>query len=66
MKNLFLTFSGIFGAIPGLAVIQSGLGVPPNYNVLFGGFIEAFGVLTLLILWVNRNNIKKHTKKYIT
>jgi hypothetical protein len=59
MKKLFLAAAGAFGAIPGLVVIQKGIGTPPGYNVLFGGVIEAFGALALCLLLVNNKKIKK-------
>jgi hypothetical protein len=57
MKKVFLAASAVFCSIPGLLVIASGLGTPPDYKVLFGGVIEAFGVIALLILWINKNKI---------
>jgi hypothetical protein len=58
MKRIFLSVSGLFGAIPGLAIIASGIGVPPSYKALFGGVIEAFGALALLLLWANRERLR--------
>ena len=66
MKNLLSALSGIFSTIPGLAVIASGIGVPPSYQILFGGVIEALGVLALLILWVNREALRKESRRKIT
>lgn len=66
MKKLFLAASALFGAIPGLAIIQSGLGSPPGYHVLFGGVVESFGVLTLILLWVNRAGLQKLKPKRVT
>src|SRR5438105_1728627 len=66
MKKLLLAIAGIFGAIPGLTVIQSGIGAPPGYKLLFGGVIEAFGTLSLLVLWVNRKKIKRHAARRVT
>lgn len=57
MKKLFLAASGVFGAIPGLAVILNGIGTPPGYKVLFGGVIEAFGALAILLLWANKHKL---------
>jgi hypothetical protein len=56
--KIFLAASSAFGAIPGIAVIIKGIGAPPNSQLLFGGIIEAFGALSLLILWLNRKNIR--------
>ncbi|MDX6528432.1 MAG: hypothetical protein QOH41_722 [Blastocatellia bacterium] len=66
MKKLLLTAAGVFGAIPGLTVMQSGMGTPPGYKVLFGGVIEAFGTLGLLILWTNRKRIKRFASRRVT
>jgi hypothetical protein len=59
MRKLFLAIAGIFAAIPGLAIIQSGIGVPPGYKLLFGGVIEACGAFSLLVLWVNQKKLKR-------
>jgi hypothetical protein len=66
MKKLFLTASALFSAIPGIAIIISGLGAPTDYKVLFGGVIEAFGTLSLLILSLNRTSILSMTLKKVT
>jgi multisubunit Na+/H+ antiporter MnhB subunit len=59
MKKLYLAASGIFSAVPGLAVVWKGLGVPPGHSMLFGGFIEAAGALTLILLWVRRRELER-------
>ena len=66
MKKAFLTASAIFSSIPGLLVIATGLGTPPDQKILFGGVIEAFGVITLLILWVNKARLSALPKKRVT
>lgn len=66
MKAFFLTVSGVFGVIPGLAIMLGELGTPPEKNGLFGGVVEAFGVLTLIILWVNRGKIAKLSRSKVT
>lgn len=66
MKKLLLAVAGVFGAIPGLTVIQSGIGAPPGYKILFGGVIEAFGTISLLLLWVNRKKIKRYSARRVT
>jgi hypothetical protein len=66
MKKFLLAVAGVFGAIPGLTVIQSGIGAPPGYKVLFGGVIEAFGTLSLLLLWINRKKIKRLSARRVT
>jgi hypothetical protein len=58
--------SGVFAVIPGIAVLTSNVGVPPNSSkALFGGVIEAMGVLTVMILWLNKNWISKNSIKSI-
>lgn len=68
MKKLLTGLTGFFGLIPGVTIMQSGLGVPPEkgYNLLFGGVVEAAGVITLLILWINREKLKNWSKVTIT
>ncbi len=66
MKAFFLAVSGVFGVIPGLAIMLGELGTPPEKNGLFGGVVEAFGVLTLIILWVNRGKIAKLSRSKVT
>src|SRR5690606_28095179 len=56
-----------FGLLPGFAILITNLGVPPDASkLLFAGIIEAIGVFTLLILWTNRNKIKKIPAQKIT
>lgn len=43
-----------------------GIGVPPDYGLLFGGLIESIGVATVIILMVNRKRIKKLTDRALT
>jgi hypothetical protein len=58
--------SGVFAVVPGLAILTSNVGVPPNSSkALFGGVIEALGVFTLLMLWLNKNWILNLTIKRV-
>lgn len=66
MKELLLSLSGIFGVLPGAAVIIIGLYTPPGRKALFGGIIEALGCLTLLILLTNSGKLTKLGKKRAT
>lgn len=66
MKKLFITFSAAFGAIPGLVVLSTELGVPPGQSKLFGAIIEAFGVLSLMILWINRGKLARAAARKVT
>lgn len=65
MRRLFLAVSGMFAAVPGFAIMWKGIGTPPDYGFMFGGVIEAFGSLTLILLWMNRAKIKAGKPKTI-
>jgi len=60
MKKLYLAVSGIFAVIPGFAIMWKGIATPPGsgYSFLFGGVIEAFGSLALILLWMYQVKIK--------
>ncbi len=66
MKTFLIAVSSVFGSIPGLAILRSGLGTPPENAALFGGVIEAFGALSLALLWMNKDRLKKVTSYRIT
>ena len=66
LRSIFLAASSAIGAIPGVAVIIKGIGAPPDSQVLFGGIIEAFGALSLLILWLNRKGISRMMTARVT
>src|SRR5947209_15856756 len=59
MKNTFLAASGVFAAIPGVAILVFGLGTPPGYSKLFGAVIEAFGALVILLLLSGKAKIRR-------
>ena len=60
LGNVFSGISAVFALIPGMAILTTSLGVPPGASkVVFGATIEAVCVLTLLILWVNKKNVKR-------
>lgn len=59
MKKLFIGVAAAFASIPGVAILLKGLGTPPHYETIFGGTIEAFGTLSLLVLWLNKGKLKK-------
>jgi hypothetical protein len=64
---LFSLASGVFAVIPGITILLSDVGVPPNCSkALFGGIIEALGVLTLMLLWLNKNWINQSSVRKIT
>lgn len=58
VSTLFGLASGAFAVIPGITVLTKNIGVPPNASsALFAGTIETVGVLTLLIMWINKEHI---------
>jgi hypothetical protein len=65
-KTILKAGSGVFATIPGLAVLLSNIGVPPDSSkYLFCGIIESFGVFTLLILRFNSGYFKSLSVKTI-
>lgn len=65
-KRLLLAAAGAFSAIPGVAVMFRGIGTPPDSKFLFGGVLEAFGALALLIIWLNRGNLARLSLAQLT
>jgi hypothetical protein len=60
LSSFFTAVSGVFAVIPGIAILITSIGVSPTASkALFGGIIESLGVLTLILLWVNKDAIKK-------
>lgn len=59
MNALFTALAGVFAVVPGIKVLRSGLGAPPQYGTLFGAVIEALGCLTLALLWANRSRLRQ-------
>jgi hypothetical protein len=58
MKKVISIATGLLAIIPGLITFKSGFWAPEKYKFLFGGFIEFFGALILIILWTKREYIK--------
>jgi len=55
LSNFFKLIATTFATIPGLAVLLTNIGVPPDTSIaLFAGTIEAIGILTLLIIWLKK------------
>ena len=66
LSRYFSAVSGIFAVLPGLAVLLSNIGVPPNSSkILFSGVIESLGVLTLMILLLNKEWIIRLSNRSI-
>lgn len=53
----FSSLSKIFGALPGISILLSGIGTPPGYQKLFGGVIEACGCFVLFAIWKNKGRL---------
>ena len=68
MNKALKAAAGIFAILPGLAVLQGGLGVPPEQGMklIFGGTIEAFGVLSLLLVAINGAWIRSLSRRVVT
>jgi hypothetical protein len=67
LKTVFVTAAGVFAIIPGLTVLVSNIGVPPNTSkYIFSGTLESLGIFTLLILWLNKDHFNKYSKRAIT
>lgn len=66
MRGFFITLSTVWNTIPGLTTLLSGFRVPPGYKFIFGGVVEALGVLSLLVLWVNSEKIKAMSSSKVT
>ena len=66
LKSIFVTAAGVFAVIPGLTVLVSNIGVPPNTSkFIFSGTLESLGIFTLLILWLNKEHFNKYSKRLI-
>ena len=66
LKTSLKAASGVFAIIPGLAVLATNIGVPPNCSkVMFFATIESFGIFTLMLLRLNQNTLKSLTIKTI-
>jgi hypothetical protein len=67
ITTFFTSASATFAVVPGVAVLLSNVGVPPTSSTaLFSSTLEAMGVLTLMILWINKDNIRERSEKNIT
>lgn len=66
MNKLFTAASLAFASIPGVSVMLSGMGTPPGYATLFGGVIQAFGALAILLLYINREKLKRISGSRVT
>lgn len=66
LKKFFVATAATAGAVPGATILATGVGTPPETKFLFGGVMEAIGALSLLLLWVNRDKIRKLRPRKIT
>lgn len=59
LKNIYLTASGLFAAVPGITILITNLGVPDGLSrLLVGGIVESTGTFTLLLMYLNKEKIK--------
>ena len=59
--------SGTFALVPGIAVLITEVGVPPGTSsVMYATVMESLGVLSLLILWLNKNKLQQLSVKSAT
>lgn len=66
LKQLLLALPAVFNVIPGLLVIKTGIGTPPDgMDGLFGGVIIAFGSFALLLLWTNKYRVQRYPAKKV-
>jgi hypothetical protein len=63
LSKVFTYASGVLAAVPGLTVLATGVGVPPGQRWLFGGVMEAAGVLFILTLILYKGAIRKATRR---
>ena len=66
--NKFKVIKKYYDTIPGLAVIITGVMTPPSPEIkyLFGGFLEAFGIISLAYFyWRKKGKIKDKEKARI-
>jgi hypothetical protein len=67
LSSFFSLASGVFAVVPGITVLLSNVGVPPNSSkALFAGTIEALGVITLMLLSLNKVWIEKQSLQSVT
>ncbi|MES2111862.1 MAG: hypothetical protein V4577_24100 [Bacteroidota bacterium] len=67
LASFFTVAAGVFAVVPGLATLISKVGVPPDSSsTLFSAVIESLGVLTLMILWLNKGRIQKKSEQKVT
>jgi hypothetical protein len=59
LRSILLAASGLFFSVPGLAAILKGLGAPPGYQAVFGGFVEALGALSMVLLILRRDKLRE-------
>jgi hypothetical protein len=67
LKNFYSAASAVFAVMPGMTILLSNVGVPPNTSkVLFAGITESLGVITIMILWLNKQKFKTLTNRSVT
>ena len=66
MDKTLIWASRIVGLVPGVAVLLKGFGCPPEREKIFGGFIEGFGALALIIVEMNRGRLRSLSRAAAT
>ena len=66
MDKLLIWASRAVALLPGVAVLATGIGSPPGYEKIFGGLIEAFGAVCLLVIELNRGRLRKSRRVSVT
>lgn len=54
------------GLLPGVTVLLSGTGSPPGLSGLFGGIIETFSAVALVLVWLNRGKLRNARRSLVT
>lgn len=65
MATVWKAATGVLSAAPGLAAIAVGLGAIPGYRLLFGGVLEAAGAMSIMVVWMRRDSIRRMTRKRV-
>lgn len=67
LSDFYSMASGVFAVIPGITILISNMGVPPDQSkTLFAATVEALGVLALLLLWINKKWVKQKSLATVT
>lgn len=66
-KNWLKWATNTVGLIPGLTIMKTNLGVPPSFSKeIMGGMVEAVCALIILLIWLNKESLKKYSLRFYT